>query len=361
VALLLIVLSGVITGVLYKNSLYDFVKDVATFIKPIFYLLIGFYFIGKIKNKDFLFSIIVKIGVFFAVIHLIQVTIFLLGPMDFSVSLLRHYGGKDNFIELLALLLIVFDKRYQTLPSINKKRRFYFKWILIASLLFYFSRTMIVAFLLMLFSIKGYLTIRGRTIKYIVFLIIGLGLFYAFLNLIHLEREATGLKGFLYKLKVAPTEILSSDVNKNSDHAELWDKWRGYEALKALEQVYDTKLKNGLFFGKGFGALVDLEFEAPVGNQKMQYIPIIHNGYVFTIFKTGLLGLLFYLLFLIYIYSFAYLKPEKKSQSLLNNLISSISVFYFFSTLIITGLYNKSDVFPVFLGGLFFLKYFKEK
>ena len=175
-----------------------------------------------------------------------------------------------------------------------------------------------------------------------------------------LDRSSKGLEGFLYKLQIAPSEIFSADVDINN-HAQLWDHWRGYEAHKAFEQLDEANYKYGYFFGKGLGSLVDLGFEAPLSEGGIQYIPIIHNGFAYIMFKAGFVGMFIYLLFLAYLYLTAYHKKTNSSIVFFNNFISGISLFYLFTTLIITGVYNQGDVVTLILGSFLFLKFYYNK
>ena len=125
------------------------------------------------------------------------------------------------------------------------------------------------------------------------------------LQFIDIERGATGIESFFYKLKIAPSEIFDAEINVE-DHTQLWDNWRAYEAKKAFETMNEQESIIPFISGMGLGALTDLDFEVPLGHQRMQYIPHLHNGYVYVFFKSGIIGLVMLLLWLIYIYAYTY-------------------------------------------------------
>jgi O-antigen ligase len=105
--------------------------------------------------------------------------------------------------------------------------------------------------------------------------------------------------------------------------------------------------------GKGYGSLVNLKFKAPLGNDDMKYISRIHNGYVFVLYKTGIFGLISISIFLIGLYLKVYRSNTNPSNQLfVNRLISSIGLFYIFTTLIINGIYIPRDAIIFVLGGL---------
>ncbi|MBR9846115.1 MAG: hypothetical protein GYB35_08415 [Algicola sp.] len=184
---------------------------------------------------------------------------------------------------------------------------------------------------------------------------------FSSLQFADLKRESKGIEGFFYKIKMAPSEIFSPDININTkNHRSLWDHWRAYEALKAIEGISSTEYKLGWVFGKGLGAQVDLGFEAPLDGKKFQYIPIIHNGYVYVLFKSGMIGLIIYLAFLLFIYMQSY-KKGNHYGNIINNFISGIALFFLLTSLIITGIYNSGDIIVFILGGLFSLQFFYTK
>jgi hypothetical protein len=360
-SLLSIFFVGVFVGVLNKNSSYEYIKDILVFIKPLMFFAIGYYLVKKCKDQYYLFKVIILIAIIFSFIHLYNIMIYFISNNSFQINIIRNFAGRGNYLELLALAIIL-TNRNSNFPLLkNKKLTYSILALLLISFFFYFSRTFLIGFFLIFFSIKGYFILSVKKIRYLILTIVVFFASYFVINSLDLDREASGLEGFLYKLKMAPAEVFSADINKNTDFKELWDKWRSYEAIKALEQVYNTPLKNGLFVGKGFGALVNLEFEVKLAGEEIQYLPTIHNGYALIIFKTGILGLLLYLSLLIYLYFFAYKKNSNSKELYINNFISSIAVFYLFTSLIVSGLYNKTDVYMLVLGGLFYLKHFQNK
>ena len=204
-------------------------------------------------------------------------------------------------------------------------------------------------FFLVGFSMLGYAKITKGTLKFIGFAFLLIGLLYAYLFSVKIDRNAKGVEAFLYKIKIAPEEIFKTKVDREN-HKELWDHWRGYEAKRALALM--DKNPSSYIYGTGYGSLINLKFKAPLGEKDMKHISRIHNGYVFVLYKTGIVGLVLYLLFLIKLYLNVYKRSETKEQLFITRTIVSISVFYFFSSLIITGIYIPIDAVVFVLGGL---------
>jgi len=213
---------------------------------------------------------------------------------------------------------------------------------------------MLVAFIIMILAVNGYTKLTTKGFKYgLVFLILT-GIFYFYLFSIDLKRNQPGLESFLYKMKIAPSEIFSPPKDIDiKNHKYLWDHWRAYEANMAYKQM---KLHPISFFnGYGFGSLVDLKFVAPLNEKGMRFIPILHNGYSYVLFKTGFIGLFLYLTFLLSLYFQSYKNKISEDEQVVRNFISAIGLFFVFSSLIVTGIYNLEESYTLLLGGFLYL------
>ncbi|MEE9406940.1 MAG: O-antigen polymerase [Polaribacter sp.] len=353
--LVLILGIGCISSLFQSQTLYNFIKDLTYFTKPILAIITGYLIAKKIVNFSRFLAIIIYITFFFSIIHIINIVV----NVDFSISSrsdIRKVGGISNISEVFVLIILIGSFKYRFLNVVrNKLLKKVILIITIISFTLYFSRTMIVAFIILLSSIYGYLKITTKGIKYGVLLSLFFGLFYVYLFSIDLDRGKPGLESFFYKMKIAPSEIFTP-INKidPNNHAYLWDHWRAYEATLAIEQM-NTPIT--YFVGKGFGSLVDLKFKVLLGgDEKMRYIPVIHNGYVNIFFKTGIIGVTIYFLFLLDLYLFTYKNESSEKASIINNLIAGISIYFLFSSLIINGVYNIEEVFTFLLGSLFFFR-----
>lgn len=358
--LLIIFFIALLVTFFYRWYWYDILKDIAFLLKPILFISIGYRLTQKINDKNQIFKIIIYLGVLFATIHTINAFYWIVTE-SFEINALRRYAGKSNYIELLALYLLLVNKKGQKYFSVKLK---FFRFILVvlfASFILYFSRAMFVGLFLLFITYKGYTKITTKGLFYFsLFLMLSL-CFYYYLNSIELTRGATGFEGLLYKIKIAPTEIFTSvqDISI-SNHASLWDHWRAYEANRAIDQLKGTPYSVGLIFGQGLGALVDLGFVAPLSNISTQFIPKLHNGFAHVLFKTGILGLLCLLGFLINLYLKGYIIESNNRIWFFNNIMSGIGLYFVFTGLIIGGIYNQADILTFFLGGILFLKnYYK--
>ena len=349
--LVLIFIIGLLGFFYEKHDLSFIIKDITYFLKPINGILLSYFLFRKGFDLVIFLKTILFVGCLTAFIHLFG--IFILGDFgNNSIHKLRGDFGLDNFIEIFAFYILLFSKKYMNEWLIRKKVfRFLVLFFLLISIYLYFSRTMLVVFFVMGFSLLGYAKITVKTLKFIGIAVVSILVLYAYLFSVKLDRNAKGAEAFLYKIKIAPEEIFKSKIDRNN-HKELWDHWRGYEAKRAIYLM--EKNPTSYFIGTGFGSLVNLKFQAPVGGEGgMKYISRLHNGYIFVLYKTGILGLLLYFVFLTSLYMKIYrFNTNNSNQILVNRLISSIGLFYIFTTLIISGIYIPRDAVVFVLGGL---------
>ena len=352
--LVLIICVGVFTAVFYKPSAYNFIRDLLYFTKPIILILLGYFIARKINDWKIIFKSLIYLGVGYAVYH-ISHTLVYTNFNTATISTIRGINGLSSITEIFAIALIILGNKFPEYTVITKKStRYLFLTLLTVSFVFYFSRTMFVGLVFLILGVLNYLKLNKKGFKYLVLLLsLFVGL-YAYLYSTEINRKGNALESFLYKLKIAPAEIFMPTVDLNN-RAELWDHWRAYEAYCAFESL--NKSPVNYLNGKGFGAMIDLKFPAPLSvDGSIRHIPILHNGYVFILYKTGILGLLLYLIFLFYLYYQAYQKTENIEIKTFGNLLSAISLYLIFSSLIITGLYNTAEETAALLGILLYLK-----
>ncbi|MBP6183007.1 O-antigen ligase family protein [Flavobacterium sp.] len=330
---------------LFQNKLYNTFKDLSHFIKPLSGIFVGYLLARKINDFSVFIRGIVFLGVFSASIHF--VTILMISGLD-TVSQIREFG-KDNFLELFALFFLIYYERFQHKKLFSNKLNHYIVVVVLAlSCLLYLSRTMIVVAVILLFSIYNFTKITKKTIQLFVTLCIAVVLFYSYLFSVKIDRNGAGIESFLYKVKIAPEEIFTTKIDREN-HKDLWDHWRGYEAKRAF--VLMEKNPSSYVFGTGYGSLVNLKFYAPLSGDKkgMKYISELHNGYIYLLYKTGIIGLFIYFFFLYRLYKRAY-----ETSTFYTVIISAFGIIYVFSTLTITGTYNARDIIIILLGAFLF-------
>lgn len=349
--LIFIFFIGFIGLLIHGYPLIFVTKDLFHFIKPLQGLAIGFFFFKTINNNKTFIQTIVITALISALIHFLILILFA-DLTSGSITAIREYT-RDNFLELIALFFLGTYSNFfhnDLFQSKNKSRIIFI--LLLLSCILYFSRTMMICALLVFLTIKGYTRTNQKSIYYLGLTIIGVALLYAYLFSVKIDRNKPGLEAFLYKVKIAPSEIFKTKIDREN-HKDLWDHWRGYEVKRAVALMMEKP--SSFLVGTGFGSLVNLKFKAPLTGDAIgiKYISELHNGYVYILYKNGIAGLLFYISFLFGIYKYIYKKITFETV-----FISALGLFYFFTTLTITGLYNTNDTTVFVLGALL---YYSEK
>ncbi|MBL4605958.1 MAG: O-antigen ligase family protein [Flavobacteriaceae bacterium] len=333
-----------------SNEMYDIVKDILHFSKPLLAVLAGFLLVRKINNPNFFIRVVIYISIVFAIKHLI-----VFGFIDLkrgTIEELRLLAGAGNFIEIIAMtFLIVFSRKKVLNISLSLKGLMIL--ILGMSIVLYFSRTMLVGFIVLLLSFYGYTILSRKAFEYTSIGVILIGVLYAYLFAIDLNPDKPGIENFFYKIKNAPAEVFTSpDSYDRNNHKEIFDQWRGYEAKMALREMEGNNFN--YVFGKGFGSLIDLGLKAPIGGENgLQFIPHIHNGYIYVFFKTGIIGLFLYFMIIANLYKKGYASSKNDEVRGINRLISGLGVYFFITSFVITGLYNLEEI-SIFIVGCFY-------
>ena len=346
--LLAILFLGIIGLIFYRNPIGLALKDIFHFIKPIQGILIGYFIFKTINDTRIFIKTIVTTALISAIIHFLIILLFV-DIASGSINAIRDFT-KDNYLELMAIFFLGYYKfffKQQLYPSKTKTKIVFI--ILLLSSFLYFSRTMMASAIIIALTIHGYTKITKTTMTILAIFVIAIGSLYGYLYSVKIDRGKPGLEAFLYKIKIAPEEIFKTKIDRDN-HKELWDHWRGYEAKRALASMEDKP--SSYIFGTGYGSLVNLKFKAPLSatdERGLKFISELHNGYPYVLYKTGILGLLLYLFFLVKLHLKIYAKFSFETS-----FISAIGLFYLFTTMTITGVYNTNDTIIFVLGSLFY-------
>ncbi|WP_162147671.1 O-antigen ligase family protein [Flavobacterium limnosediminis] len=308
-------------------------------------VVLSYFLVKKVNDFSLFLKTVVLVGFSMALIHISG--IFLFGKSNTSINDLRGSFGLDNFIEIVSFYIVLFYRK--TYKSSLVKNLFFetiIGVVLLISIYLYFSRTMLVSLILIGLSVFGYTKVTKNKLVFLGAFLVFLSLLYAYLFSVKIDRNGKGIEAFLYKVKIAPEEIFKTKIDREN-HKDLWDHWRGYEAKRAFSLMDSRPIS--YMIGNGFGSLVDLKFTAPLDEKGMRYISRLHNGYVFVFYKTGVIGLFFYLYFI-----FLLIRKTNKegiSSYMSNRFTGSIGLFFLFTSLIISGIYIPLDLMLFLLGG----------
>lgn len=130
----------------------------------------------------------------------------------------------------------------------------------------------------------------------------------------------------------------------------LTRNYRAYESAMALDSWIEGGPEERIL-GRGLGHLVDLKFSVQLVDRnasrvladRMELIPILHNGYLYLLVKTGLTGLLCFLVF----YGKEWMRLRRLSTKGLVGvwgfLARSVLLSTILATFVVSGPYNKGS------------------
>lgn len=352
---LILILSVVLMIALFSSfyhihKTYNFFRDLAYLLKPIFGLLIG-YNVCKIGGKKTI-NLIIYSALTLAIIHIATLGICYVFFAIRNIADLRHYGGYFDDFEIYVLIILIFREKLGV--EISRQRAFLFISIIAFSSFLYLARTNIIQLIILVVAMKGYLKITPKSIKTIIFTIATVLTCYSAIYYSNPSRSGRGLEAFLYKIKIAPIEAFKTKINQD-DWKEFNDNYRSYENIITVKQV----TRDGWFttvFGKGLGSTIDIGREMWTNDGEfIRYIPTLHNAYMTMLLKSGLIGILICLLF-IYVL-FKNQKSTNYNVININYLLVGSALFLILSNWVFMGLYLKLDNKSIFLG---FLLCYKE-
>lgn len=348
---------GLISTYTVRESFYNILKDFIYFTRPIFILLAGYFVVKRINSKGFVFNTVIFISLYFAIKHLLLII------MDFtyidSYVYLRSLGGKQNHIEIIALVFLLFTPYKPQFKNYNRTINRGIIFIIFISFILYLSRTMFLTLFFFYLGHKGYLFLNKRFFKGMtVFIFISL-LIGAVLSNIETHRDSKGIKAFIYKTQNSFTELFEPVETSTilRDKRSLWEHWRAYEAQKAIEQLDDNGMK-AWAIGMGFGPQVQLDTEVKLDGKIFSEVPSIHNGFIFVLFKTGIIGLSFYILFILYVLIKHQEFRKSKNSNLFNKLLVATGLYMLFNSFVITGFFRPGE-FSIFLCGILMASKYK--
>lgn len=350
---LLILLIAIFSTKFEINNLFFIIRDCTYLLKPIIGLLVGY----QICKYNFinLFSKILNIGFYISIIHLSFLLYAIFFHQAFTVNELRFYGGYFSDFEVYTLILVLFHDKFEI--QLTNKKYYLMVFIIGLSSFMYLSRGNIIQFVVLFLALKGYFKLTKKAIV-AIFSVIGLVLIsYSVIFYINPKRNGQGLEALLYKIKIAPIEPFKNKIN-TADYIDFNDNYRSVETINTIKQVNNNGT-SAIVFGSGLGSKVDLKREVFLGDMKMRYISVLHNGFMTTYLKSGVLGV-FLLIYSIYL---LYKQPKELAyvNQNINNLLIGTAIFLVISNSVLMGYYFTEDSKSILVGLLFAFKEINRK
>lgn len=318
-----------IIGLLFawKNQLADIIRDILFFLIPYIYFLAGKRFFkqgGDIRQLIFGYSKIYCI-VF------ILILCFYWKEMGFmGVLQIRDFVSPGSFL-LVYCIILLYEKRESWQQLLRSPMFIGVHGVFLAQ----FSRTYMLI-LAAFFFLSGKKIVSTKVIWRTLLLVVVAAAIAGIFGLYELIGET---------LRKASTELHFNDAWTQED---MGTSYRAYEIFAAYTEFSKYSLINQLF-GGGFGALVPLDFPLTVGGNEYSEIPWMHNGYLYILVKSGLLGMLCYFIFLIKTFSRAQCCADPYGKIMLRGSVAGLLL----SNMVICGLFSNESVFCYIVLGYF--------
>lgn len=337
--LIYIITTAIISGVLVFNK-WSYFRDILYFIYAPLCIWFGFILRDKIHHRKLLDLILMICGgnilFLFTIIILKSTSIFSVG---FEDSIELGYASVNNIV-LFAILTLSNWKasKFQSLVV------FSVQIITFCIIILSFSRTQYIL-LLAIFIIRYILPISFKRLFIICSLIL-----IAFLVISPSSSGIFSESQFANKSMNSLDEIVFSDFDNTKD---ITNNWRGYEAFLGFES-YSNGSVFQLVFGKGFGSYVFTPYWVFEGEvPELDIIPIFHNSFITILLKSGIFGIVMYLIFLLRILKVSF-QPK---HELIININWKVNLFIFIYIILISLVAHGIQALSISFLALFILGY----
>jgi len=320
---------------------YYIFRDIAYIVKPVIGLLLG-YQLCKSTFKN-VFEMICNTAMFIAIGHILLLVTAVIVNRAYTLNDLRLYGGYFSDFEVYALIILIFNQKFEL--DFSARKRNWFLVIVGFSAFMYLARTNFIQFVILFLAMKGYFRITPKAVTVIASVAL-LGIIgYSTILYINPKRNGPGMEAFLYKIKVAPIEPFKTKINRE-DWRDFNDNYRSYENIMTIREV--SQSPSAVLFGKGIGSKIDLKQELLLGDMKLRFISILHNGFMTVYLKSGLLGvsILIYSIYLL----FKTTRSEIPIVRQINYLMVGSGVFMIISYWVFMGYYLIADTKALLFG-----------
>ncbi|UIF90650.1 O-antigen ligase [Cupriavidus sp. UYPR2.512] len=322
------------------NEAVTFWKDLWAFLRIPAAVVVGYALFSRISGgATELRTIIILPSLVYSYVQLSK---FIVDPslITQTAASIRSVAGNGDVYLALGLIMSLVPVGVVRRGGIRRLSRGLAAAVLFLAMMLSFSR----AIVLFSIAVAVFAFWRKRYWKYLIFVspLVIAGLFFLTSSLG--ESNSSFTEGsFVEKLARASTEIAISDYD---DQQNINLNWRGYESYMALKHFLDGNFAN-YAFGYGFGELVDVGIYMKLGGEDLRYVPYFHNGYLYLLIKTGIVGLLLYLIFIGGLFSRLGKAqrnwPREHPVHFFTGLAKGALIGTLFMTYIISGLFNKAD------------------
>ena len=336
----------------YKLSFVDVIRDIYYYLIPVIFTTIGYIYSRLFSLKDIISSFIF-FGFIFSLVYIMMV----LQKFGFDIVnnflLIRDEINPGNSLTIISLFILIFKGKFGLIEQYSNLTKLVLIIINIIAFILFGSRTYLIALLIFLFFILFNKISFRKTLVITSLIVFGVLLFISF-NSFEQRKDGEAIT-FTSKLISSFVEVGNDEFLTERD---ITTKYRAYEAIMAFKTFNNGSIFEHIF-GRGFGALVDLELYVQLGEGEFRFIPVLHNGFLYLLVKTGIMGLFCYFMLFYYIYidtgniSNTFLGDNK--LLFLNRLVKSSIILLFVSNFVVSSFVNvEFEFLYIFLFSIYF-------
>lgn len=329
----------------YEHSIYAIFKDVWYFLNPLIAIALGYFLFSSRTSQATIMQAVCISGSIAACVHLVDFFANI-GYVDSLFNVRFEYGIKGYYITAIALPCFTYFLSNKAVFRSHSLVLVPALLLCLASVLLSFSRTFIVLSAVIFFINTERFRLSGINFFKLALFMIPASILLNFHDGVGADSK------FLEKVVRSLSEVAISDYQTNKD---INLNWRGYESYRAVVD-YQSGSWQERIVGQGLGATIDLGIEISLGDREFRYVPIIHNGYLQLLVKTGLIGFILYIYFLGSIVFFrsshaSGFQSLREHQSVVR-LIRGLGFFLVLASLVVTGIFNQGIFSVLILLGL---------
>lgn len=323
---------------------YDVAKDLWYVCNPLLTLVVGRQIARGSGDLAALLRICVIAAFLVAVQHVCR---FLLHPSYLieSAEDIRRQIGAGHLVTALGLGIVLNSARHRVQLFTSHLLTMVMATFCLASVILSFSRTLWLAVLTFVITV---LVIGKLRIALRIGCVAACAVVIALAASDDWRSPATEPGGrFLEKTVYSLRELQVADYEAAED---INRHWRGFESYRAL-LAYAAGSPLQRLIGSGFGTGIDLGFVMTLADEEFDTIPILHNGYLYLLVKTGAIGLAAYLLYLLSTMRTAVrlFRLPAASARLCGFMLAAITLIMLECTMVVAGMFNKDWVYPATL------------
>lgn len=340
---LIIIFIGFISGI--NNEIYPYFKDAWYFINPVIIIFVGYCLGAQTPLLNKALRILIIAGLILAFLHLSKFAVY---PklLAMQATEVRSIAGNGNFVVgLTCAFLLATVGRWRETLAISPILGWAILIICCTSMVLAYSRTLILVALVLWVALRGGM-MGARMLKISVAAVLALA-FLATLSTFLPKATEMDKKTFSGKLLRSAQELTISDYR---DEQSINDNFRGFETARAFKSYADGGPLRWLG-GRGFGHFIDLGVTLSLGEGPMRYIPILHNGIMYVLVKTGLFGLFIYLVCFGWIFRRGTYATHStiKDEQFSGRIVQGTVAICLLTSWLIAGPFNKSSLVSVLL------------